>query len=109
MEGLTGPRTTSRPSSRAEEEVVAVGLVVVVVVYGGDAPYDLAVALGQEELYPRVLVEGVLLGIELFTLCDEQRGDPVGVVAVPNERVPDKALYVGAGPGGSDPGDAHAA
>jgi hypothetical protein len=51
-----------------EDQIVAVRPVVVVVVDGGDAPNDLAVALGQEEIDPGVLVEGVLLGVELLAL-----------------------------------------
>ena len=51
-----------------EDQIVAVRLVVVVVVDGGDAPNDLAVTLGQEEIDPGVLVEGVLLGVELLAL-----------------------------------------
>jgi hypothetical protein len=54
-----------------EEQVVAVGPVVVVVVDGGDAPDYSAVASGQEEVYPRVLVERVLPEVELFPLGDE--------------------------------------
>jgi hypothetical protein len=68
-----------------------VGLVVVVVVYGGDAPDDLAVALGEVEVHAGVLVEGVLAGVELPLLDHEQRRDPVRVVAVARVRVPDKA------------------
>src|SRR5215216_941002 len=54
-----------------EHEVVVVCPVVVVVVYGGDAPDGLAVTFGQEEVYPRVLVERVLLRVELFPFGDE--------------------------------------
>src|ERR671917_626903 len=86
-EGFAGPRIASRPSSRPllapgleeaeEEEVVVVGPVVVVVVYGGDAPDDLAVTLGQVQVHPRVLEEGVLRGVELLPLGDQQRREPV--------------------------------
>ena len=76
--------------------------VVVVVVYSGDAPDDLSVVLCQRELDPSVLVERVPLRIELLAFRQEERWDPVRVVTVPLERVPDKALQVGAGFNGPD-------
>jgi hypothetical protein len=63
-----GRRLVIRFEEAKEDQIVAVRPVVVVVVDGGDAPNDLAVALGQEEIDPGVLVEGVLLGIELLAL-----------------------------------------
>lgn len=63
-----GRRLVIRFEEAKEDQIVAVRPVVVVVVDGGDAPNDLAVALGQEEIDPGVLVEGVLLGVELLAL-----------------------------------------
>jgi len=72
------------------------------VVYGGYAANDLTDTLGEEEGDPRVLVEGVLLGIELLSFGDEERGDPVRIVSVLCERVLYKPVYVDAGRGGAD-------
>jgi hypothetical protein len=76
---------------------------VVVVVYGGNAPDGLAVALGDKEVHPRVVVEGVLSRVELLSLGKEEGRDPVRIIPVPRERVADKALYVGARPASLDP------
>ncbi len=78
------------------------GPVVVEVVYGGYAANDLTAALGEEESDPRMLVEGVLLGVELLSLGDKERGDPVRVVPVLRERVLYEPVYVGAGRGGAN-------
>ncbi len=78
------------------------GPVVVEVVYGSYAANDLTAALGEEESDPRMLVEGVLLGVELLSLGDKERGDPVRVMSVLRERVLYEPVYVGAGRGGAN-------
>ncbi len=78
------------------------GQVVVGIVYGGYSAHDFIAALGEEERNPRVLIEGVLLGVELLSLGDKERGDPVRVVPVLRERVLYEPVYVGAGRGGTN-------
>jgi len=74
-----------------------VGLVVVVVVDRSDAPDDLTISLGEEEVNPGVLVEGVFLGVELLPLVDQQRRNPVRILAVFLEGIRDEPLEVGSG------------
>ncbi len=98
-----GGRPVACLEEAEEGEVVAMGSVVKVVVYGGHAPQDLAVALCKEELHLGVLEEGVLLRVELLALIDQQRRDPVRVAAVLLERVPDESLQVASRANASNP------
>ena len=90
----------------AEHRVAAtLGLVPAPVDLGGDTADRLAVALGEEVLRFGVLEERVLAAVEELHPLEDQRRDPLRVVAVQPEGDLDEALQLAPG---ADRADAHA-